>query len=98
MNHALHTVHQGTPTERGQHACHSKGTGEHGMGHGSASMYLRRFWIVTALLIPLALTNPPVAAFLHIPTLALGTLVQFGLATVIFGFSFVFFEHAWHEV
>ena len=68
------------------------------MDHGSTSMYLRRFFIVTVLLIPLALTNPPVAAFLHIPALPLGKWIQFGLATVIFGFSFVFFQHAWHEI
>lgn len=68
------------------------------MGHGSAQSYLRRFWIVTALLIPLALTNPPVAAFLHIPPLALGPWIQFGLATIIFGFALVFFQHAWHEI
>ncbi len=68
------------------------------MGHGSAQSYLSRFWIVTALLIPLALTNPPVAAFLHIPPLALGPWIQFGLATIIFGFALVFFQHAWHEI
>lgn len=68
------------------------------MMHGSAVSYLRRFWVVTGLLVPLALTNPPVAASLHIPTLALGAWIQFGLATVIFGFSLVFFQHAWHEI
>ncbi|HUY62379.1 MAG TPA: heavy metal translocating P-type ATPase [Candidatus Paceibacterota bacterium] len=70
----------------------------HGMGHGSAASYLRRFWIVTILIIPLALTNPPVAAFLHIPALSLGPWIQLGLATVIFGFALVFFQHAWHEI
>lgn len=70
----------------------------HGMGHGSAQSYLRRFWIVTVLLIPLALTNPPVATFLHVPMLALGPWIQFGIATIIFGFSLVFFQHAWHEI
>ena len=70
----------------------------HGMGHGSAQSYLRRFWIVTVLLIPLALTNPPVATLLHVPMLALGPWIQFGIATIIFGFSLVFFQHAWHEI
>lgn len=68
------------------------------MSHGSAAGYLRRFFIVTALLIPLAATNPPVAALLRIPALALGAWIQFGIATVIFGFSLVFFQHAWHEI
>ncbi|HUX80827.1 MAG TPA: heavy metal translocating P-type ATPase [Candidatus Paceibacterota bacterium] len=82
------------------HAAHGQcaHSGGHGMGHGSAANYLRRFWIVTALLIPLVLTNPPVTAFFHIPTLALGSWIQFGIATIIFGFSLVFFQHAWHEI
>ncbi|HQU08162.1 MAG: copper-translocating P-type ATPase [Parcubacteria group bacterium 21-54-25] len=88
------TCHNHHQNEHGAHT-HSGG---HGMGHGSAQSYLRRFWIVTALLIPLALTNPPVAAFLHIPPLALGPWIQFGLATIIFGFALVFFQHAWHEI
>lgn len=79
-----------------KHAAH--GHGGHGMEHGSAESYLRRFWIVTALLVPLALTNPPVAGFFGIPTLTLGAWIQFGLATIIFGFSLVFFQHAWHEI
>ncbi len=72
--------------------------GGRGMGHGSAAGYLRRFLIVTVLLVPLALTNPPVAAFLRLPALALGPWIQLGLATVVFGFSLVFFRHAWHEI
>jgi hypothetical protein len=57
------------PREHAPHAGHS-------MGHSSAQSYLRRFFIVTILLVPLALTSPPVAEFLHIPTLALDTWLQ----------------------
>lgn len=84
--------------------CHaSQGTGhsDHrspGMNHGSAQDFLRRFLIVTALLIPLVLTNEAVAGFLDIPTFALGRWVQFAIATIIFGFSLVFFQHARHEI
>jgi Cu2+-exporting ATPase len=77
---------------------HQHHSGGRGMGHGSTASYLRRFWVVTALLVPLALTNEPVARFLHVPMLALGPWIQFGLATIIFGFSLVFFQHAWHEI
>jgi cation transport ATPase len=77
-----------------EHASHAG----HGIGHGSAQSYLRRFLVVTLLLIPLALTNPPVASFLHIPTLALDAWIELSIATVIFGFSLVFFQHAWHEI
>ena len=77
---------------------HQHHSGGRGMGHGSTASYLRRFWVVTALLVPLALTNEPVARFLHVPMLALGPWIQVGLATIIFGFSLVFFQHAWHEI
>ncbi|MHB1163128.1 MAG: heavy metal translocating P-type ATPase [Minisyncoccota bacterium] len=87
LEHAHHT-----------HEKHSHAQGGHGMGHGSAQSYLRRFWIVTVLLIPLVLTNEPIARFFGIPTLALGAWLQFGIATIIFGFSLVFFQHAWHEI
>ncbi len=68
------------------------------MDHGSAKKYLQRFWIVTALLIPLVLTNEPVARFFGIPLFTFSIWIQFTLATIIFGFSLVFFQHAWHEI
>lgn len=67
------------------------------MGHDSAASYLRRFWIVTFLLIPLVLVHPKVSAILGIP-FGLNAWIQFGIATVIFGFSLVFFQHALHEI
>ena len=95
-DHHMHGSHEYVDAKQHDHASHSHGG--HGMGHGSAASYLHRFFIVTALLVPLALTNPPVAAFLRIPALALGSWIQFGLATIIFGFALVFFQHAWHEI
>lgn len=68
------------------------------MGHGSATMFLKRFWIVTFLLIPLILTNEFFAGFLGVPAFALGKWVSFGIATIIFGFALVFFQHALHEI
>jgi len=76
------------------HKAHSHG---HGMSHGSAGEYLKRFWIVTALLIPLVLVHPKVSEILGI-TFGLNAWIQFGIATIIFGFSIVFFQHAWHEI
>lgn len=67
------------------------------MSHGSAAQYLRRFWIVTALLIPLVLVHPRVSEILNI-SFGLNAWFQFGIATIIFGFSLVFFQHAWHEI
>ncbi|PJE76106.1 copper-translocating P-type ATPase [Candidatus Uhrbacteria bacterium CG10_big_fil_rev_8_21_14_0_10_48_11] len=87
-----------------EHMAHSHAQhGEHqhgspGMSHGSAKDFLRRFFIVSILLIPLALTNSAVAGFFHIPLFALGKWIQFGIATIIFGFSLVFFQHARHEI
>lgn len=69
----------------------------HGMSHGDASSYLKRFWIVTALLIPLVATRPTVAGWLGV-SFELSTWIEFGIATIVFGFALVFFEHAWHEI
>lgn len=69
----------------------------HGMSHGSATQYLRRFWIVTLLLIPLVLVHPKVSEVLDI-SFGLNKWIQFGIATIIFGFALVFFQHAWHEI
>jgi P-type Cu2+ transporter len=84
------TVHEHVP------AVHTHGS--LGMNHGSAATYLNRFWIVTVLLIPLALMNPMVGGLLHIPAFGFNRWIEFGLATVIFCFSLVFFQHAWHEI
>lgn len=76
---------------------HKNNSHEHGMDCGSAEEYLKRFWIVTFLLIPLALTHPMISEVLGF-TFGLSTWIQFGISTIIFGFSIVFFQHAWHEI
>tara|TARA_B100000745_G_scaffold300564_1_gene255327 strand:- start:12357 stop:14417 length:2061 start_codon:yes stop_codon:yes gene_type:complete len=68
------------------------------MSHGSATMFLRRFWIVTVLLIPLLFTNEFVTGVLGVGLLPYNTFIGFGISTVIFGFSLIFFRHAWHEI
>ncbi|MDA1334875.1 MAG: heavy metal translocating P-type ATPase [bacterium] len=80
------------------HSHHNKHSHEGAMSHGSAISFLRRFWIVTFLLIPLALTNEAVSGFLGIGEIELGKWIQFVIATIIFGFALVFFQHAWHEI
>jgi len=72
--------------------------GSPGMGHGSAGGFLKRFWIVTLLLIPLVFTNEAVSGFLGLPTFEVSKWIQFVIATVVFGFSLVFFKHAGHEI
>ena len=76
---------------------HAHAHGSPGMSHGSAGGYLRRFWIVTILLVPLALSHPEAVAILGIG-FALGAWIQLAVATAIFGFALVFFQHAWHEI
>jgi len=75
-----------------------QGNRAHVMSHGTAQGFLRRFWIVTFLLIPLALTNEAVTGFFGVGALPFGKWIGFGIATVIFGFSSVFFRHARHEI
>lgn len=81
-----------------EHQHHHKGSHAHAMSHGSAQDFLRRFWIVTFLLIPLIFTNEMITGLIGIGTLPFGKWIGFGIATLIFGFSLVFFQHAWHEI
>ncbi|MEZ4104142.1 MAG: heavy metal translocating P-type ATPase [Candidatus Paceibacterota bacterium] len=78
---------------------HHSGHG-HGplMGHGSAETFLKRFWIVTFLLIPLVFANQMVMQAVGFEAYTLSKWFGFLIATVIFGFALVFFEHAWHEI
>lgn len=68
------------------------------MSHGSARDFLRRFWIVTFLLIPLVFTNKFVAEFVGINISLYSKMFGLGITTIIFSFSFVFFQHALHEI
>lgn len=70
----------------------------HTVGHGSATIFLKRFWIVTFLLIPLLLTNETVVETVGWSTFPFSTWVGFTIATVIFGFATIFFQHALHEI
>ncbi len=81
------------------HAGHAGAGGKgHAMGHGSAGMFLRRFWIVTFLLVPLLFTNEAVTGVLGTPQLPYAKWIGFAIATSIFAFSLIFFQHAWHEI
>lgn len=68
------------------------------MGHGSAGTFLKRFWIVTFLLIPLVFANEMVMGVVGLEAYTLSKWIGFAVATVIFGFAHIFFEHAWHEI
>jgi Cu2+-exporting ATPase len=68
------------------------------IGHNSAQDFLRRFWIVTFLLLPLLFTNETLTGLVGVNGLSLNKWLQFIIATIIFGFSLVFFKHAWHEI
>ncbi len=67
------------------------------MGHGSAKEFLKRFWVVTFLLIPLVLTSGPVLRFFDL-TITFQKYIQFILSTAIFYYGLVFFQHASHEI
>lgn len=64
----------------------------------AAADFLKRFFIVTALLVPLAIFSAPAVKFLGVPDFALRPLLEFGVATIIFYYSLIFFEHARHEI
>ena len=74
---------------------------DHAAGMASpeaAADFLRRFFIVTALLVPLAIFSEPAVKFLGMPDFALRSYLEFGIGTIIFYFGFIFFQHARHEI
>ena len=98
-HHKHHNINNSQkPAEHSKHSGHHCGGSAPGMGHGSATMFLRRFWIVTFLLIPLVAGNKSVADFLNLPDFIVNRWTGFIIATIIFGFGLVFFQHAWHEI
>src|SRR3990167_221772 len=64
----------------------------------AAADFLKRFFIVTALLVPLAIFSEPAVKFLGMPDFVLRPYLEFGIGTIIFYFSLVFFQHARHEI
>lgn len=91
--------------DHGSHGDHSHD--DHGGSHNHASImaspeaaadFLRRFLIVTALLVPLAIFSAPAVKLLGVPDFAFRPLLEFGIGTIIFYFGLVFFQHAWHEI
>lgn len=67
-------------------------------GEGVAKDFLKRFFIVTALLVPLAIFSEPAIKFLGTPDFAGRSYLEFGIASVIFYFGLVFFQHAKMEI
>lgn len=75
--------------------------GGHGGGHmgpEAAKDFLKRFYIVTFLLLPLLLLTKTGLGILGLPDFSGRNLLQFADATLIFYFALVFFEHAKHEI
>lgn len=64
----------------------------------AAADFLKRFFIVTALLVPLAIFSEPAVTLLGMPDFALRSYLEFAIASIIFYFGLVFFEHARHEI
>lgn len=67
-------------------------------GPEAAADFLKRFFIVTVLLVPLAVFSAPAVEYLGVPDFAVRSYLEFGIATIIFYFGFIFFEHARHEI
>src|SRR3990167_6893035 len=64
----------------------------------AAADFLKRFFIVTALLVPLAFFSEPAVKFLGVPDFVLRPFLEFGIGTIIFYFGLIFFQHAKHEI
>lgn len=82
------------------HAAMMAGPASHCASQGgpqAAGDFLRRFFIVTLLLVPLIITSELGIKFLKVPDFGGRDYAQFAVATAIFYFGLVFFQHARHE-
>jgi len=66
-------------------------------GPQAAGDFLRRFFVVTFLLVPLIAASELGIKFLRMPDFAGRNYVELTVATAIFYFGLVFFQHARHE-
>ncbi len=89
------------------HMEHEMKTGHDHMHHdhgsmmaspGAANDFIRRFFIVTVLLVPLAFFSAPAVKYLGAPDFAFRPYLEFIISSIIFYFSLVFFKHASHEI
>lgn len=64
----------------------------------TAKDFLHRFFIVSALLVPLLAFSKIGVKYLGLPDFALRPYVEFLIASIIFYFGLVFFKHAKHEI
>ena len=64
----------------------------------AAADFLKRFFIVTALLVPLAIFSKPAIEFLGVLDFAFRPFLEFGIASIIFYFGLIFFQHAKMEI
>lgn len=67
-------------------------------GPKAAEEFLKKFYIVTAFLVPLVFLSNLGINFLGVPDFGLRQYLEFGIATVIFYFGLVFFRHAKQEI
>lgn len=96
-----HSPHQNIPPSNHNRYPSSEGAHDHAMMHGGPEMakdFLRRFYIVTVLLIPLFPLSSMARMLFMIPEVPYGRYLEFGLATAIFYVGLVFFQHAWMEI
>ncbi|MEX1052326.1 MAG: heavy metal-binding domain-containing protein, partial [Patescibacteria group bacterium] len=64
----------------------------------AAQNFLRRFFIVTFLLLPLFVLSNPGKALFGYSEFSIRHYLELAVATVIFYFGFIFFQHAKHEI
>ncbi len=94
MNQTSHHSHH-------EHSAHTGTSNNHMHTHGAAESapdFLRRFYIVTFILIPLVASSMVGMTLLGYEDFAFRPFIEFGLATLVFYFGLIFFVHAWHEV
>lgn len=94
MQHANHEMAHQT-AQNHEHAPQQNNIHTHG---GGAQEFLKRFYIVTFLLLPLLATSMLGIQILGYTDFSLRPYLEFAFASGIFYFALIFFEHASHEI
>ncbi len=101
MDHSKmdHSKHEGMDHDEMDHSKMDHGShADHMSEPGMAQQFLKKFYVVTALLVPLFFFSETGMEFLGYDDFGLRKWIVFAISTVIFWMGWIFFQHARHEI
>lgn len=95
IDHSDHEMnHEDMGHSKIEHGSH----GDHMSSPGMAQQFLKKFYIVTALLVPLFVLSEAGMGLFNYEDFTARKWIVFGISTIIFWIGRIFFQHAKHEI